>query len=464
MLCISYDNVLNKTFLMYKEYLINYNDDYYFGGGVIGCLLFHLLILAFGKIGCILICICTIFIGLLFINNGKKVSFLTYLNKFNFTLKKSFGFISKYFSSLEHMKTNKVINYSINSSILSDIKQSSNLKLQTEISKGVYNDFLKYIKLHNLMFDNLILEVGYTSHTFCLNIIDSNDLVNKCRLACHFFEDSCFFIIKKDKVYFEVNNKFKELLTLKKALNQMDKNYYIPIGVDNFMDFYCINLEDKTSYLIAGDSGSGILNYIKCLISTIFFNFKYNNIITFIDNFGNFKELDLLKNYVNYTMSNNYIDELVSDICTEIERRKEIFNYLQVDNMFSAIDEIMKNHKGVIDLTPHFLFINTNIAKLNSNVLSKIDYIIKFGPNVGVYTFVISSIKEEIENIQSSVLSKICFYTKSLDFSLRVTNNNYMCMLQKKGDALYIVKDNIYHMQTPYISNYDYDQIIKKLI
>ncbi|MGM9971214.1 MAG: hypothetical protein ACI35W_02260 [Anaeroplasmataceae bacterium] len=451
-LYLNYNNILTKSLEMYKYYYNHYDKNYIFGGGMIGAFFLQILMFLFGYIGSIIVSIAIIICGIALITNNSIFNFYKKLNGINnaifLFLKRAFGF----FSNIKiPQKEERKINVDISS--LRDIKPTINGNISNEIAIEYASNINKVIVNNKLLANLLGVYVGYSSTTIKLETSSSIEKI------LSLFEN--YFVIKDSNIYYiEIKNKFKELLTLKKCLIALDDDkYLLPIGINNMKDIFCINLRSSKYYLLSGDIGSGIRSYIKAFIVSVIIKYKNDCHIRIIDTKAQMREYDLYSNYLSYYKNINEAIDILDIICNDIDKRKEIIKYLNCSNYIEA-SNIDTNNK----IDPIFLIINTNIKACGNEFFTKLDYILKFGGALGIHTLIIIRSRDELSDIPLNLANKICFHTKSLDLSVKLIGSALMQNLDLYGDILYQREGYISHGQTPYIGEYDFKNIIKKIV
>ncbi len=464
---LSDSTVISGTLKLFKQYYVSYESNYITGGGIIGAVVFQVLIFFFGKTGTIVLSILLIVVGISFVSNASVLSFANKIKQIKNFFVKFFRRIQNYFSKVDYSnkKETKFTPTNINLNSLSDIKPSVNTNIQYQISKEQEENLKLFIKQFSLPIIYERFKVGYNSTTFKFTLIGENNTKVLQSKIFEFFNQQCFFITRGKIMYAEVNNKFKELLTLKRLLtNSYNETYLLPLALNNDLDDLCIDLTTPNYYIISGDISSGVKTYVRSLIVSIILKYSLNFNIAMIDTKSEFRELDLISESIEYTIGSQKALEVLDDLCIEAERRRELFSFLNVDDFKSANDEIENSHHKLENLKPYFLFINTSISKHNSEFENKLNYLTKFSSKLGIYIFVCVRKREDLGSITLNNASKICFYTSSLDLSLKLLNSDICCALQKKGDVLYQIDNQIHHGQSPYLSISDYEKILRKIL
>lgn len=438
-------NILSKSLDMYKYYYNNYNSNYIFGGGLIGALFLQVSAFLFGFIGSIIFSIAIIISGLALITNNtingiyKKITL--FLKKIIFYIKKFFSLFSKIKIT---PKTEKKVNAYL--SDLRDVKPSINRNIQESIGRD-YAYKINRIISTNKMYARLIgIYVGYNSTTIKIEGKDINKILE-------IFEK--YFIINDNNIYIiEIYNSFKELLTLRKCLSIIEEsNYLLPIGMNNMLDLICINIKSYNYTLIAGDLGSGIRSYIRSLVVSIIIKYQEQFHLYVLDLKEHMKEYEIYSKYINYETNLKGSLRVLDEICITIDKRKEIIKYLN-----------LKSFNENNELIPLFLILNANIEECGSEFFTKLDYILKFGGSVGIHSVIIVRKRVDLGGITINNANRICFYTSNIDLSIGVIESDLATKLEMYGDIIYNNGTYVSHAQAPFVGDYDFKSIIKKII
>ncbi len=450
-LLLNSNNIIKKSYELYKYYYNHYDTSLIFGGGIFGALFLQIFMILFGYIGSIIISISLIICGLIFVTNNRISVIWTFFLKIKFIIMKCFNKIISFFWYFKtERKISKDINISL--SILQDVKPTINSSISDNIAREYAFNIKKTIMNKRILAIILGIYVGYSSTTIK---IESKDDIKE---IFELFDN--YFVIKEQKIYYiEVKNKFRELLTIKKCLIELnDEPYLLPIGMNNLSDILCINMKSKKYYLLSGEIKTGIRTYLKSLFASIVIKFHSNFKLYIIDLKNEMKEYNVYQNNIKYI--NSLLDSIsiLDELCNLIDRRKEILKYLNVSNYIDA-----QNINTEYDLKHLFLFVNMNIKKSNNEFITKFDYILKFGAQIGLHIFVVIRNTEELWDIPLNLANKICFHSDDLELSIKMLGSSLMQKLDYYGDIIYQRDTYITHGQTPFISDGDFNQIMKKI-
>lgn len=456
-------NVIVKTFDLYKNYFNLKDSSYVFGGGAIGCLLFQLIVIMFGTVGIIILGIVLIVIGVSFLLQTHILDLLIKNSFIKTTIKKFFYSIFYYFKNIKITKTKVEHTKVFSLSILNDTKREDNLIIQSELNKEQLENFNLYSVNYKLP---IIVNTYYTGYTCTRYLVDKtidysfNSIKGK---ISSFFNDNALFMENRESLIIDVPNRFKELLTLKKTLKNVN-NEVICYGYSVDMKLiYLNNLAEGNIFFGAVDSG--ISNLIKGIVFQIFLNNQTNNYTFFYDRRDTFKNLYGLKtDYFFYSKNENDAIVALDDAFREYERRNELLKYLNVNSISEANTEIKNNHNKISPIINEYYFINTDLTNETSDFIEKLNYLMKLSSKCGIYVFVINRLKEELEYLNIQNASLLLFYSDSITTSVKLLGNENLCYLQKKGDFIYKNNTNVIHGQTPFISEADYLYFVKRLI
>lgn len=455
-------NVFKESINLYKNYFKVYEPNYYVGGGIIGLLLFQVFIFLFGSIGVLTVSISFMILGLSYMLNRSVFDFLrrfkhyfTYISKFK-------GFMRRSISKFTKVKDDRIpkVKYKPSLALLDDKEPNSNLFLQEEITKEYKEEIKKVINDKNLpvKFENYY--IGHTSTSYLFTLL-SNKLDSRLDILLKIFNYKAFYMIERNNLLIETKNQFKDLLTLKSLLVESG-DLLIPIGVNNLKDIVIFDIDNYNSLLICGDKDSGVKTYVRALITSIILNLQHAFKMKIFDIHKDFKELSGINNMIIYSNSMNEINKMVEDEIYELDKRLEILKYLDTQNYNEANQKIVELNKKIDILYPRFLLINVTIDLFNSEILKKIDYLASFGKKCGIFIILITRGKDNLKLLNLNLYQKLLFKIDDLSISLKLTNTDIACMLDGKGEFIYMENKKISHGQAPYISMTDFLKILNK--
>lgn len=452
-------NVFKQTLILYKGYLSSYENSNYVGGGILGLILFQVSIILMGKAGVIILGIALIIMGISNMFNHSVVDFFKKIIKYVIYSSKFKNKILSYFKKMSIMHSDVEIRKKYPSiSMLSDIKESSNIFLQKQINKTNCTNIDNLIK-NNYPQANLINY--YLGHTFSTIILKnaSNELKRKVMEMT----DAKISITNNDTTIIDVANKFKGLLTLKKALGDVDIKE-IPIGLTPYNDYITLELENYNSFLIAGTKNSGVKTFIRGIITSIILIYKANFSLYLLDLRNEFKDHFTVSGAITYKNSLENISRSIDEIIIEYDRRMEILEYLNCNSFSNANKVINDENKKIDPIKPIFVILNTSLRALKSDSIDKINFISSQGLKVGIYIFVVTREVKELDLISIREYYKIIFKLNDISYAIKLCQNDIPCSMDGHGEMITINNQIVMHAQTPFTSISDYLKIINKFI
>ncbi len=454
-------NVFSKTLELYKNYLTSYEENYYVGGGLVGAIVFQIVIILLGKSGIFLVGIALSVMGLSYLMNRSVWDFVKkYRHIFIFSGKFKSRLIT-YFKKLKIYQDKKgepLKRPRPSISMLNDIKESTHQILQREVVKDLDFKVKDLLRHYDLKIEYIKYYVGYSYTTFLFKASTKEGIKEVMKL----FDDAFYF--EDVNLHIDVKNKFKELLTLKKALLLLEDEKLIPLGVDTFESVINFSVFDKKPYLIIGSKGSGIKTFIRSFIVSVILVYKVNFKLYLIDLKKEYKEMKgLYGDYFYYDTQDvaiKCIDELVYDY----DKRYEMLKYLDVSDYLKANEEIEKLGKKLEPIKKTFILLNFNLDVLSNDAKEKLKYLMQVGSKVGLYIFLISREEDNINSLNLNLFNLVIFKINDMSLSLKLINDEIACMLDEKGDFLFYKNEKISHAQAPFCSVTDYLKILEKLI
>lgn len=458
-------NVISKTFDLYKHYFTNYEISYVFGGGMFGAFFFQIVIILFGKIGLIVISLVILFIGISFLFQTHFIELLIKRGYFTKLFKKTILGFFGYFSNLHKTKNprvkQKTLHFGID--ILSDIKSNQNILLQEQINNESKENLFDYIKQNKLGVTIRSLSTSFSSSRFELGIINRESVKQISEKIILFFNKNCYAFMQDNYLYVDINNQFRELLTLKRMmLDYMEEKF--SLGVDVYNKPIEIEMDKYNALIFIGDYGSGIRNAFKCFMVECIITLKGLLNIMMFDYKHEFDEILGLGSIGKYCNDYEESKGLLEDYFQEYERRMELFKFLNVNDLEEANAEIENGHAKLNQLLPIYVFFPNGFTGMPFELVQKVNYLMRFGHNAGIYVVIGIRNLDELQklNIQNTL---ICFFqTKEIMLSLKVLGNDQACYLQRKGDVVLMKEGLTIHGQIPFISENNYLEVLKKAI
>ena len=457
-LSMSNKTILSKTLMLYKNYMVYYEDTYSCGGGIIAAIIVQISCFLLGYTGSILVGICFILIGLSFFVNMNIFNFFKG-GKLSIIPKKIFGGISNYINNINFSGFDKpLVKKSISINMLSDHDEHVSFTLQQEINKERFEDLKRYIRDNKIYCVCDTFYTSYSSSRFVLKFANKND--NAVKMISAFFNNNCFLIKEDNEFFLEVPNQFRKLLTLKSLLVS-DSGLMLPLCVD--VDSNVVSLAMKRGRLIVvtGDLTSGVRSFIRCLLVSILIKGLPYSDIYFYDLYNDFNVLN--NSSIKYINNERSASIALDEAFSEYERRLEILKYLDCDNLDDANRVIKNNHSEIGLILPEYHFLMLDVTKVNSSLLQKISYAIRFTLRVGIHIIIVARSRNELGKLELNNSDIISFYNSDVTTSLKLFGTDMASRLQKKGDVIIESEGKIFHGQAPYISLDDFNSILKKI-
>ncbi|MGM9970575.1 MAG: hypothetical protein ACI35S_09300 [Anaeroplasma sp.] len=448
--------IFSKTLDLYSRYLSNYESSYSCGGGIIIAGIAQVVGLVSGKIGIILLAISFLMIGISYIIDIDIIKLIKG-GKIKVSLSKITGNISKYFKNI-HYPNKEQKQPKIPVTILMDNEEPVSFAIQQQINSDRFNELTEYIKKNHISCVLTSFYTSYTSSRYILKLPHNSE--SALREISGYFNKCCFFIKNGLEVNVEVSNQFKKLLTLKSVLLSYGKRTKMIIAIDVDNNGIELDLTSGKVLSIIGDATSGIKTFIRSIIASLLIKGYLESSIYIYDLYSEFK---ILENTKIHYMNNEKSAEIgLEEAFSEYERRSDAFKYLNVDTIEEANKKIREMGTEYEPLKPifHFFFLKPDC---NPAVLQKLSYVMQFGIKVGMVIFVIARNKNSLFKVNLAGSDILSFFTSDISTSIKIFGSDMACRLQKKGDVLYQSNNKIYHGQTPYISNDDFEKIIDRL-
>lgn len=438
------------SLLLYKRYLNNYQTSFSCGGGLIGGLFFQILILFFGKIGVYLIASVFLGVGVFFVTNLSLISLLKSEKGILRFIKRILYKIRGYLKNID-IPLHKEEKIRVLPDILSEAPKTSNLTIQRDINLDLEKQFLDYCKQKRIVVNLMKNETSYYSSRFVLQKIDIG--IEEIK---YFFMNKAFVYSDEAYTYITYQNKFKAILSLKELLS-FGLKYRFPIGIE-------INNEViawdplKDNLFIIGDYKNEIDEFLKSIISLLHIDQKGRTSIYFFTDEKVFNELNGLKT-TNYFNDLNIVNETLDDIISEYEKREELYRYLNVDNYLDVF-----NNKNVADFNELFIICRMNFSKVKRSIVDKINFLIKNGQRYGIHLICTINYLADISLIERQNQMSLIFKTTEILMSLKTIANDFACYIGKNGECLALNNKKISQISFGYVTDYDYENILKKFI
>lgn len=438
------------TLLLYKRYLNSYQASFSCGGGLIGGLVFQVLVLFLGKIGVYLIACVFLGVGIFFVTNLSLINlFKSEKGIFRF-IKISFYKIVGYFKKID-IPLHKEEKIRILPDILSEPPKSSNLTIQKDINLDLEKQFLDYCKQKRILVNLIKNETSYYSSRFVLQKIAPG--IEEIK---YFFMNKAFIYSDESYTYITFQNKFKAIFSLKELLS-LGLKYRFPIGIEINNDIIAWNPLVDNLFII-GDYINEIDEFLKSIISLLHIDQKGRTQIYFFTDEKIFNELNGLITTI-YSNDCNTINEILDEIISEYEKREELFRYLNVDNYLDVM-----NNKNVADFNELFIICRMSFSKGKRSIVDKINFLIKNGQRYGIHLICSLNYLADISLIERQNQMSLIFKTTEILISLKTIGNDFACYIGRNGECLALNNKKISQISYGYVTDYDYENILKKFI
>lgn len=462
---IKESSILKDTIDIYKDTLFGIDKNIEsFGGGIIGAIFSQIFVVLFNRIGALIFSIIFICLSFSLMTNINLSSIIRFF-KFIFNkVKKFFVMIYHYFKNIDFpTRRESVGNYSVllNLNLLSDIESNQNDLLQLKISNDEKEMLISLIYQLNGFVTNNKLMVGYSQTRYVFTGNFNNIEENKFDT---FLNRKIIFYKEQSRLIIEVSNKLKKLLSLKSLL-LLSVDSQIPVGIEISDQILYFSPITNQNMLISGSLDSGVKNFLKGFVTSLLFQLKDKFQLTIIDPVEELSDLKFMPNlFFPYNKKIERVDDLLDELSNELEKRLNIVNENECEN-YLTLNKILENKK-IPSLKPIYCIINNldYFKGKNTNLNQKIIYFLKFGFKAGIHLIMVSRSSGVNSNIIANTKTKLVFKSDTIDQSFEILNSKNGCALNKNGDALMVVDLNIYHIQTPYISDSDFIKIINKFI
>ncbi len=443
------DNAISGMWNIYMKYTQNINEKYIFGGGLIGGVIYQFLYFLFGEIGSVLIIILLLMFSIIFMTNNNFFSFIKFINRVithaNNYVNKAIG----YFKKIEHKPRKEKISLTL----LEDVEPNCNLDMQSKIASDMTYGVNNLLKVLGITPRNVINKVSYLYSKITLEVNNEEYLIIKKRIKD--IISGSVYCYYDDAMTIEFENKFKDLLPLKRILLNTNT---LTLGVDMDTNPLVYNLQNT---LIAGNNNSGIKSFLKMIISSSivlklgyqFYLFDINNEIPFsfrYKTYNNIRDIDLF----------------FKDISDILEKRLDLFKYLNVNTILEANDAIKSLDMECEYLDNIIVIINRYdelVAGIcDSKTEGKIVYFCQLGQKVGIHIWIVNRKEGALSSIvKNSFPNRLAFKTTSITYSLEILENNRAIYLCGKGDFIFRNELIEKRMQAGYISDSEFNDIIK---
>lgn len=240
-----------------------------------------------------------------------------------------------------------------------------------------------------------------------------------------------------------------------------DNKLLIPLGIDKEGEEYYIDFNEKTSMFIAGETGSGKSIYLNdIIVSLLLKNSPEDLQFVFIDQRN--IELNLYNGipllYKDCVSDADDSIDMLNYVVKSIEKRKELFSKLKVNNI------VKYNEKSDKKLPQIILIIDeaTDILKLKETE-DLINKILPDGYKFGVH--IIIATNSYLKDCFSPNTMKLFNYKITFDLASKEQANlikiNDAHLLSVHGEVLVKYdRDELVNLQLPYVSEQDIKNVV----
>ncbi len=454
-------NPLSGLFNLYSSYIKNYSNDFVFGGGIIGGLLFLGIYYIVGEIGLILITLLLLSLSLIFLSNNSIKSFYKKIRFDKLKLNKSLIKVKDYFKNIDLSNIKDFKTHKINISYLSDYESSFNYNLQINKSNEINILIKNILNGLNVEYKQLDFITGYLYTKYNFIIIHNFNLEIFKNKLNQVLETSVYCKLNNNNLEVEVNNQFKEIITLKNMWLKKEKNL-IPIGInlEKEISYYDFNINKNILILLNNKEN---IAFIKSFLIS---NFLYNQDINLyiLDNYQEYTSLKFILNTKSYDNDISLFNLNLEKISNILDKRMEIFNMLKIEE-YSKLNnksEELKNIPRIFIIINGLEFIEK--SNIKENIYNKLIYFSQVGEKYGIYLLCIMKNIIKIPSMLKTLLTtKIIFKQDSYLNSVEFLDSDYAIYLNETHEYILKYKDEIKRLQIPFIIDNDYDLIIKKL-
>ena len=341
--------------------------------------------------------------------------------------------------------------------MLSDKEESINHTIQEKINEDLKIACIRVLSILNIVYSFSSLNSGYQSSRLTFIVSEKIDVKGFTAELKRRIEGKILVLLEDNLLIIEQNNRFKDLLPLKKLLLETDG---VPLMLEIDESPYSFSFNKHEHMLVSGSYESGIKTFIKGFIASLIFkNILFRLCVFDADN--GFSELRGNK-YLFYPYQAKEILPLLDHLSFEIDKRLELFKYLSVNEIEEANIELEK--REVSNERMYHIFFVLNMFNKNfqdKDLESKILYLAQIGAKCGIHIIFIS--RDEFrtsEMLKKAFPLKILFHCDKISHSFDILGTDEGLYLEKKGDVIINFEKTRKRGQTGFISNMEYLKVI----
>lgn len=453
--CFKYgNNEIAGAWNLYIKYLNGYRNEYIFGGGLLGAFIYQLLHSLFGASGAYLICLLGIILAVIFITNNNIFSFYSYLKEKYICLmglcKRLIAFIK------EKNKPKRPQHKGYNT--LSDTSSNINMEIQKKLVEDYTLAITNFFKNSEYKILDITGGVSYLFSQIDIKLANY-DIKGFKEMLRKILKTNFYFYQNQGVISIEFENRFKDLLTLKKLLSYNNKGI---IGLDFYNNPIVFDYNIHKHMLVCGANDSGIRSFIRSVITMLYLSEKIFTL--YIADLNNdFWELS--KN--RYCKKIEEMDSLLTEIFDVIEQRLAIINYLHV-NCFTEANKKIRNEGIECETIKPLIFLINGLEQIyDVNYFQKLEgklvYIAELGAKAGVILIAVCRDASSISSVFKGALPlKLVFKVKNMNQSLDLLDNDHALFLVGRGDFIYRFNDVEKRCQSGFVITDEYNEIIKR--
>lgn len=271
----------------------------------------------------------------------------------------------------------------------------------------------------------------------------------------------------KQLIGVEVENKKKEIIPIKKVIeSDFPNKISIPIGVDMEYNSITTPIDSLPHMLIAGSAGSGKSTYLNCVITTLIYKYLPSQLrIALIDpkrvEFSKFKDIPHLLNGKIYKDSDE-ISQLLSELCEEMDERYKLIEKEGYRNIFEYNSFLNEKERIPVILVIIDEYADLSLSEDGKSINEYVTRLSAKARACGI-NIILSTQKPKAnvvpQLIQSNMTTRIVFKLATNNDTALIIPGINVKDLVCRGDMFASVNNKVIHVQSPYISLEEIDNI-----